>query len=328
MEKQYVISVKTIVTTLLILLAAYIVYRLGPVFAILLISTLIMLALEPLVGYFMKFHIWNKPVSRSLAVILTYAIFIVVIAVVITIGLPPVITQVQRLVASLVALIASFSGNPDSIRLSDFIPQLGQISGNVFRTVTSGFVTLTSIFSIIMISLYMSLDWINIKERLLSLFKEPLKEEMTNVVEEVETNVGHWVKGQLVLMLVIGVLSFFGLWALGVDYPLALALIAGLLEAVPILGPVISAVLASVIGFSQDPIIGLAVLGFFTILQQLENNILVPKIMQRVSGFSPLVILIALIVGSNFFGVMGAIVAIPITMILVIVVKSVLRHTS
>src|SRR3990172_9764949 len=150
MEKQYVISVKTIVTTLLILLAAYIVYRLGPVFAILLISTLIMLALEPLVGYFMKFHIWNKPVSRSLAVILTYAIFIVVIAVVITIGLPPVITQVQRLVASLVALIASFSGNPDSIRLSDFIPQLGQISGNVFRTVTSGFVTLTSIFSIIM----------------------------------------------------------------------------------------------------------------------------------------------------------------------------------
>ena len=151
---------------------------------------------------------------------------------------------------------------------------------------------------------------------------------MTNVVEEVETNVGHWVKGQLVLMLVIGVLSFFGLWALGVDYPLALALIAGLLEAVPILGPVISAVLASVIGFSQDPIIGLAVLGFFTILQQLENNILVPKIMQRVSGFSPLVILIALIVGSNFFGVMGAIVAIPITMILVIVVKSVLRHTS
>jgi len=328
MEKQYVISIKTILTTFAILLAAYVVYRLGPVFAIILISTLIVLALEPLVKYFMKFTVWNRPVSRSLAVIQTYAIFIIAIVAVFTIGLPPVISQAQRLLMNLASLLSGLNVPADSVRITDIIPQLSQFTGNVFKTLTSGFMTLTSVFTILMLSIYMSLDWENLKHKLLSVFKEPLKEEMTNVVEEVETNVGHWVKGQLVLMFVIGTVTFVGLSVLRVDYPLALGLIAGLLEIVPILGPVIAAVLSAIIAFSADPIKGLAVLGLFAIIQQLENNILVPKIMQRVSGFSPLVILIALITGSNFFGVVGAIVAVPITMILAIVVKSVLRHTG
>ena len=328
MEKQYVISIKTILTTFAILLAAYVVYRLGPVFAIILISTLIVLALEPLVKYFMKFTVWNRPVSRSLAVIQTYAIFIIAIVAVFTIGLPPVISQAQRLLMNLASLLSGLNVPADSVRITDIIPQLSQFTGNVFKTLTSGFMTLTSVFTILMLSIYMSLDWENLKHKLLSVFKEPLKEEMTNVVDEVETNVGHWVKGQLVLMFVIGTVTFVGLSVLRVDYPLALGLIAGLLEIVPILGPVIAAVLSAIIAFSADPIKGLAVLGLFAIIQQLENNILVPKIMQRVSGFSPLVILIALITGSNFFGVVGAIVAVPITMILAIVVKSVLRHTG
>ena len=328
MEKQYVISIKTILTTFAILLAAYVVYRLGPVFAIILISTLIVLALEPLVKYFMKFTVWNRPVSRSLAVIQTYAIFIIAIVAVFTIGLPPVISQAQRLLMNLTSLLSGLNVPTDSVRITDVIPQLSQFTGNVFKTLTSGFMTLTSVFTILMLSIYMSLDWENLKHKLLSVFKEPLKEEMTNVVDEVETNVGHWVKGQLVLMFVIGTVTFVGLSVLRVDYPLALGLIAGLLEIVPILGPVIAAVLSAIIAFSADPIKGLAVLGLFAIIQQLENNILVPKIMQRVSGFSPLVILIALITGSNFFGVVGAIVAVPITMILAIVVKSVLRHTG
>ncbi|HLC93909.1 MAG TPA: AI-2E family transporter, partial [Patescibacteria group bacterium] len=222
MEKQYVISIKTILTTFAILLAAYVVYRLGPVFAIILISTLIVLALEPLVKYFMKFTVWNRPVSRSLAVIQTYAIFIIAIVAVFTIGLPPVISQAQRLLMNLASLLSGLNVPADSVRITDIIPQLSQFTGNVFKTLTSGFMTLTSVFTILMLSIYMSLDWENLKHKLLSVFKEPLKEEMTNVVEEVETNVGHWVKGQLVLMFVIGTVTFVGLSVLRVDYPLAL----------------------------------------------------------------------------------------------------------
>ena len=164
-----------------------------------------------------------------------------------------------------------------------------------------------------MISIYMSLDWENLKRRFISLFPNKFKLEVLRIIEEIETNVGHWVKGQLVLMLVIGSLSFVGLAILQVPYPLALGLIAGVLEIVPIL---------------DTPLKSLAVIALFIGIQQLENNLLVPKIMQKVSGFSPLVILVALLIGSNFFGIVGAIIAVPVTMIAAIVIKSILKHTN
>jgi len=145
---------------------------------------------------------------------------------------------------------------------------------------------------------------------------------------EVERNVGQWLKGQLLLMLVVGLASFIGLLLLDIRYPLALAMVAGLLEIVPMIGPVLSAVVAAIIGFSETPVKGVGVIALFLIIQQLENNLLVPKIMQKVSGFSPLIILLALLIGSEFFGVVGAIVAVPTTMIISIILKRVLGRSD
>ena len=94
------------------------------------------------------------------------------------------------------------------------------------------------------------------------------------------------------------------------------------------LGPVFSAILAGVIAFADSPIKALGVVVLFTLIQQLENNLLVPKVMQRVSRFSPLVILLALLVGGHFFGIVGAIIAVPITMILSILLKRMLQYSS
>ena len=174
----------------------------------------------------------------------------------------------------------------------------------------------------------MSLDWENIKRRFYSLFTGKTKDEMESLIEEVEANIGHWVKGQLSLMIVVGIASFLGLMLLGVNYPLALGLVAGLFEIVPVLGPVLTAVLAAAVGFAESPIKGFAAVGLFILIQQLENNFLVPKVMQKVSGFSPLVILLALLIGSNFFGIVGAVIAIPITMVLVVIVKHFLRYSN
>ena len=118
-----------------------------------------------------------------------------------------------------------------------------------------------------------------------------------------------------------GCVCFLGLFILGIDYPLALGLIAGLLEFVPMIGPIISAVLAGVVGFSMSPIKGLGVIVLFTIIQQLENNLLVPKVMQRVSGFSPIAILLAILIGAEFFGVIGTVLAVPVMMITFLLIK-------
>jgi predicted PurR-regulated permease PerM len=329
MDKNIVISIKTILIMFLAALAGYVIYRLGPIFAVLLIATLIVLALEPSVKWFKKQFVFKRQITRSVAVILTYAIFIAVVAIIFTTGLPPVIGQIETLAASLGGLISGLNlGSGVDLSLTNLIPQLSNLSGGIVGVVSSGFSTITTIFSIIMISIYMSLDWENLKRRFISLFPDKNKVEILRTAEEIENNVGQWVKGESVLMTVVGAFSFVGLFLLNVPFALALGLLAGLLEVVPILGPVIAAVLSAIIAFSDEPIKGVAVIILFIIIQQLENNILVPKIMQRVSGFSPLVILIALLIGSNLFGIVGAITAVPITMIAVIVVKSVLRHVE
>ncbi len=329
MDKQVVISVKTILITLLFVLSAYILYRLGPVFGIILVSTLIVISVEPLIKFFMKKRILNKAIGRGPSVIITYVLLIVMLALILTLGLPPVIIQARKLLV----LFSDFSQQlnvPTKFddALSQLYTNLANASGNVISMTFSFFSSLTTVFSVLIISIYMSLDWENIKDRLVSLFPPKMQEDVEDIIKGIESNISSWVKGELILMLVIGFFSLLGLVILDIRYPLALGLIAGLLEVVPILGPVLSAILAGVVGFADAPIKGVGVIILFIIIQQLENNILVPKIMQKVSGFSPLIIMLALLIGSEFFGIVGAILAVPMTMIGTIILKKVLRYSK
>ncbi|EKE00265.1 MAG: protein of unknown function UPF0118 [uncultured bacterium] len=329
MDKNVIISVKTILITFLFAIGAYVIYKLSNVFAILFVALLLVLALEPLVLWFKKQTVFKHQINRGFAVIATYLIFISAVALIFTVGLPPAITQIQSLLTSLNTVIAELKlPVEEQINLTTIIPQFSSISKGVVGIVSSGFSTVTTIFSLFMISLYMSLDWENLKRRFIAFFPNKDKLEILRIIQDVEANVGNWVKGQMILMAVIGSLSFVGMAVLGIKYAVALGLLAGLLEAVPILGPVLTAVVAAAVAFMDAPIKAVAVIILFIIIQQLENNLLVPKIMQKVSGFSPLAILIALLVGSTFFGVVGTIVAIPTLMIAVIVIKNVLRAGS
>lgn len=333
LDKDIVISIKTILIFLLMLLGAYVVYRLGPILSILLISTLIVLAMEKAINFFMKKTLFNRPVSRSLAVILSYSIIIILTITILTFGLQPILTQGTKLIINLVNIIQNVefeTGTPlaglfgESLSLSSFLPQVTNISGGVLNATLLIFSNITTLITIFIFSIYMSLDWENLKSKFLSLWPKSKKEEIEDTIQDIEDNLGQWIKGQLFLMVIIGTLSFAGLILLDVDYPLALGVVSGVLEIVPILGPLISAVIAAIIAFSDDPLKGVGVLVLFTIIQQLENNLIVPKIMQKVSGFSPLVILLAFLIGSNFFGVIGAILAVPVTMISAIILKRIL----
>ena len=93
------------------------------------------------------------------------------------------------------------------------------------------------------------------------------------------------------------------------------------------MGPIIALILAGVVGFSQSFTQGILVIALFTLIQQVENNLLVPKVMHKVSGFAPLVILIALLIGSKLLGIVGALIAVPITMIIVILIRRFIKYS-
>jgi len=321
-----VISIRTIIFTFLLILGGYIIYRLGPIIGILLVSLLIVFAVEPLIKYIMRGVILNRRISRGIAVIVVYVILLFLLAGVVSIGLPPFVVEAQRLLKSLISIIQAFQfGEGISINIPDILPEASKLSGGVLSATLSIFSNIATFFSIFIMSLYMSLDWVNLKMRFAGMFPDKYQEMVADTLDEIETSIGHWVKGEFILMFVVGFLSLIGLLALDVNYPFALALISGLLEVVPMLGPILSAVLAALIGFADEPIKGIGVVVMYTVIQQFENNILVPKVMQKVSGFSPLIILLALLIGSEFFGITGAILSVPSTMILMILLRRYLR---
>jgi predicted PurR-regulated permease PerM len=129
-------------------------------------------------------------------------------------------------------------------------------------------------------------------------------------------------------MLVVGLLSYIGLVILDVDYPLALGIISGLFEVVPMIGPIMSAIVASFVALSISPASSFGVIVLFIVIQQFENNLLVPKIMQKVSGFSPIVIILALMIGGQLFGILGAILAAPSAMVLAVLIKRYLNYSD
>jgi len=328
MDKQIIISIKTILLTLLILLGAYVLYKLGPIIGIFLVSLVIVISLEPAVRFFRKITLLNKPLSRAVAVIATYLIVVALLALILTIGLPPVLIQAQKLFASLSQLPQGEFFAKLGISISDIVPKPSVVSGNLLSITLSVFSNVAVVVSILIISLYMSLDWENIKRSFVLLFPIDTQDKVLDIVNHVELVLGSWVKGEFILMLAVGVTSFVGLLALGINYPLALGLFSGIFEIIPAMGPLVSAVFAAIVGFAESPVKGFMVVALFLIIQQLENNLLVPKIMQKVSGFRPIIIIFALLIGSRFFGVGGAIMAVPVMMIGVIIFKKIFNFPS
>lgn len=329
MDREFKLAIKIILFIFALIICGYVIISLGRTLAIVLIAGLIVISLESIVKFFMRGTLFNKSVSRSFAVIITYSLVISTFVLIFTIGLPPVIVEGQTLVLNLLQLLQKVP-DIDGLRLSvsNVLPQVSQFSGGVLTFTYALFSNITTLLSILVLSVYMSLDWENLKDHFTHLFPKHLQQEVHEVLAEIESNLGYWVKGESFLMFIVGFGCFLGLYALGIKYPLALGLVAGLLEIVPILGPVLSAILAAIIAFSESPIKGVGVLVLFFIVQQLENNFLVPKIMQKVSGFSPMIILLALLIGSNFFGMVGAILSVPITIVAVIIIKRFLPRSS
>ena len=125
----------------------------------------------------------------------------------------------------------------------------------------------------------------------------------------------------MILVLIIGVMTYVGLSLLRVNYALPLAVIAGILEIIPMIGPLISAVPAVLVGFAASPILGLGVVALFVLVQQFENTIVVPRVMKKAIGLDPILTMLTILVGGRLFGVMGALLSVPVTLVVIIVLK-------
>lgn len=314
MNKNLVISTRTIFVTLAVIVLLILLYEIRDVLIQLIVALILAFSIEPGVKALMKLKL-----PRWVAVSLIFVLTAVALILFGTVVLPLMVTQTTKLILNFPKFLDTLIPYPqlrESVNAS-----LSQLSiASSFLTLSySLFSNIVNIITVAIFSLYLSLDLPNVKKRFLMLFADDLKDEANKTWSDIELNMSYWIKGQIFLMLTVGLFSYAGLLLIGMPYAVPIAIIAGLMEVVPMLGPLISAVIASIVGFATDPVQGFLVVAVFIGVQQLENNVLVPRIMQKIIGFNPIVTMLALLIGFKLFGVEGALISIPLSLVAVIV---------
>lgn len=300
-----------------LLLAALYVVR--DIILTLLISMILASAMDPLVDWLYR----KAKFPRGLSVILVYLVFIAFVTMVIYFLIPPIVTQFNELADRLQGFRSELSNGTST--LTKVLDQLGitegftalsqnfaKITSNLFQTTLGVFSGIVQVVSALAITFYLISSESGMKNFVRSLVPYKHQAYVMALTDKIQTKIGRWLLGQLILSGSIFVLTFIGLTFLGVKFALALALLAGLLEIVPYLGPILSAIPAIFVAFAQSPSLALFVALLYIVVQQVENYVLVPRIMGRTVGANPVVILVAVLVGFKLAGILGMLLAVPI----------------
>jgi predicted PurR-regulated permease PerM len=185
--------------------------------------------------------------------------------------------------------------------------------------------TIVSFLTVFVLAFYWIVERASIKRILLRTVPPQRARGVNTVWMEVEDKLGGWVRGQLILMLAIGVMATVGYAALGLPNPIVLGVMAGLFEIVPMVGPFLAFAPAVLVALAIDPPRAIGVAIFALVIQQIESNVLVPRVMGRTVGVSPLTVLLGILVGSAIAGLPGAFLAVPLAGALQVVLAHALR---
>jgi predicted PurR-regulated permease PerM len=265
---------------------------------------------------------------RGVAILLVYLMILAGLAVIITAVVPPLAREGTGFAGDFPARIedlrADLAGSDNRLfqwlgnelfelingeQLAGALASLPSVVVGALSGIGNGIV---AIFTVFLITFYWLAEKPAAKRAVVGLFPQQQRLRALRVWGQVEAKLGDWIRGQLLLMLIIGVLATVAYGAMQLPFWIILGLIAGLTEALPNIGPVLGAIPAVLVALTVGWQWALAVIIFVTVLQLLENAVLVPRIMKGAVGLSPLVVILAIIAGSEFRGVIGALLAVPI----------------
>lgn len=317
----------TILKVALSLLVIYFLFQIREVLLIIFVVLVLAAALRPIIKK------WEKTIGKTVSVLLLLVLSLIAVAGFIYILVPLLVDQVTQLINYAPELINRYSAIRSNFPSLD--KAFNSLSEN-FSNIGGGFVSLTTGFlggvvtflTVIILTFYSLAEEKYFSELLSGLLPPKQKVGLVLVLEKISQRIGNWLRGQLVLGLVIGVIVFIGLEIIGLPYALTLAVLAAAFEIIPVVGPIISGALATLVGLSISPLTGLFVAIFYIVVQQIENNVLVPKIMQKAIGLPASVIIVAILIGSKLLGVLGALLAVPVSGVIYVIAQEwqTIRH--
>lgn len=339
-RKPLEISTGIVLRSVAIVLLLWLLYAVRDIIALFFFSIILAATLDPLVDKMQK-----KGVARSFAVSLIYIALLGAISLGVSLILPPLWAQVRDLVlnlpeygAKLTRALEGFTGYASTYGIqinteNIFANALGDSlspSQELFSTTASVLHAFVSVVVVFSLSFYMLVKEEGMKRFIVSLTPKAHRAYVVSLYERIRSKIGRWLFGQLILVLFIFAIDWAVLSLFDVPYALLLASIAGILEIVPYIGPIISAALAALVGLFISPATSLLILGLFTLTQQIESHIVVPQVMRKAVGLNPVVVILALLIGAKLGGTLGAILSIPIATALGVFIGDIVsgRETS
>lgn len=312
------ISPKFVYVAVALLGGLYFLYYVRSIVATLFGAVIIMAAINPAVEKMnQRFRI-----PRIVGILFMYALLITIVSLAMAIIAPPLLSQLQLLnnynhiFPPILDELRNFELTASN--LNGFIDSFGDSVATLVSILTATFSGVFTVFTVLVMSSYLLIDrhnlyrkvgWFSSDKKHFQLAKE--------FIDSAESQLGGWVRGQLILMIAIGLVTYFGLLLLGVPFALPLAILAGFLEVLPNLGPTIAAMPAMILayiygGWSLTAFTTL----FYVLVQQLENNLIVPKIMKDNADVNPLATILTILIGLQVAGIVGALLAVPVYIVI------------
>jgi len=330
-----------------VIFVVFLVRELRAVIMLLLIAVILAAAATPVVDALTKANRASRSrfrLSRGVAAIFVFVAALLVLALVAALvagavapdlqrfatNFPQYVRQVQTAFNDVIdrypQLAERLQGGATSLQLADILagavgivaqaPQILSVAGGAF----GGF--FHALFALI-IALYLTVDGARTRRYTVQFFPFDRQEQIERIGDRVGERLGAWARGEIILGGIVGALTWIAALVLGLPYAGAIALIAGVGELVPNLGPFIAAIPLILIGFLSSPQQGLAALVVAVVIQQLENNLIVPRVMSHAVELHPLVVMVAILAGNELLGVMGALLAVPVAASLAVVVDEI-----
>jgi len=309
MIRKTEISHRTIIFTVFFLLFLLFLYQIRDIVFVFFVALLIMVILNPTISKLSKYRI-----PRSLSVSFVYLLVFAVLGLVIAGIIPALLEQTTNFANNLPDYLGNINlpGVLGAKLEGEIVSQISSVPAQLVKFSLGLFSNFLGLFAIFIFAFYLLIAQDKIDDQLGNLFGKNRGKEVSNILRVLEEKLGGWARGELILMILVGLSNFIGLTILGIPYTLPLAILAGFLEIIPNFGPVLAAIPAAIIGFGISPVIGLATVALAFLIQQVENYIFVPKIMEKSVGVNPIITLLSLAIGFNLAGIVGSLISIPV----------------
>lgn len=318
------VSTSTILRIIFILLFLFFLYTIRDVIVIFIFALIIASAMTPIVNTLERVKI-----PRVIGTLFVFIFFLGIIAFLMYLVVPPIAKDFESLSSHFPDYVEKITeklhGFTDPLsRYQKVVDQLTSLLNNakelLSKSTSSLFSTAVNIFGgifsfilILVVSFYISVQKKGIQRVMTSIVPLKYRDYLLDLWERAQKKLGRWLQGQLFLGLVVGSMVYVGLYFLDVKYALILAILAGIFEIFPYIGPVLAAIPAIIVGFLQAPVIGLWVMILYVAIQQIENYLIVPLVIGKVVGLNPIVVILALLIGGKLGGLLGMLLSVPLT---------------